>query len=125
MFNAVQGLDVFGHTLGWHQNQNANYLKSYAGLIAISGEKLANPGFEGGLTTWNIWNTGNPTGTSTITAGSGASEVRTGTGSMKVVNPSGYPGNQWRVQQAICDQLLCKSCNRRRFHQAFNAGPKL
>lgn len=100
MFNAVQGLDVFGHTLGWHQNQNANYLKSYAGLIAISGERLANPGFESGLSTWGIWNTGNPTGTSTITAGSGASEVRTGTGSMKVVNPIGYAGNQWRVQVA-------------------------
>jgi len=52
------------------------------------------------LTNWNVWNTGNPSGTSTISAGSGATEVRTGTGSMKVVNPTGYPGSQWRVQVA-------------------------
>ena len=100
MLNAVSGLDVFGHTLGWHQNQNANYLKSYAGLIAISSEWLTNPGFESGLNTWGVWNTGNPTGTSTITATTAAGEFRSGTGAMKVVNPSGYPGNQWRVQVA-------------------------
>lgn len=100
MMNAVSGMEVFGHTLGWHQNQNASYLKNYAGLIAISAEMLTNPGFEGGLSTWSVWNTGNPAGTSTISAGSGANEVRTGSGSMKVVNPTGYPGNQWRVQVA-------------------------
>lgn len=100
MINAAGGLEIFGHTLGWHQNQNAAYLKQYAGLIAISGEMLTNPGFEGGLSNWSIWNTGNPAGTSTISAGSGAAEVRTGTGSMKVVNPVGYPGSQWRVQVA-------------------------
>lgn len=100
MINAAGGVEIFGHTLGWHQNQNANYLKQYAGLVAISSEMLTNAGFEGGLGNWNIWNTGNPTGTSTVTAGSGATEVRTGTGSMKVVNPTGYPGSQWRVQVA-------------------------
>lgn len=100
MINAAGSVEIFGHTLGWHQNQNANYLKQYAGLVAISGEMLTNAGFEGGLSNWNIWNTGNPSGTSTISAGSGATEVRTGTGSMKVVNPTGYPGSQWRVQVA-------------------------
>ncbi|HYE54460.1 MAG TPA: endo-1,4-beta-xylanase, partial [Chitinophagaceae bacterium] len=100
MINKLGGIEVFGHTLGWHQNQNANYLKQYAGLVAISGEKLTNPGFEGGLANWSVWNTGNPAGTSTISAGSGPDEVRTGTGSMKVVNPVGYPGSQWRVQVA-------------------------
>lgn len=100
MINAASGVDIFGHTLGWHQNQNANYLKQYAGLVAISGEMLTNPGFEGGLTNWSVWNTGNPTGTSTVGAGSGATEVRTGSGSLKVVNPTGYPGSQWRVQVA-------------------------
>jgi endo-1,4-beta-xylanase len=100
MMNAMTGVEVFGHTLGWHQNQNAGFLKNFAGLIGISAEFLTNAGFENGLSTWNIWNTGNPSGTSTITAGSGATEVRTGSGSMKVVNPTGYPGNQWRVQVA-------------------------
>lgn len=100
MLAAMAGVEVFGHTLGWHQNQNAGFLKNYAGLIGISGENLPNPGFESGLTSWSIWNTGNPSGTSTISAGSGATEVRTGAGSMKVVNPVGYPGSQWRVQVA-------------------------
>jgi endo-1,4-beta-xylanase len=100
MINAAGSMEVFGHTLGWHQNQNAAYLKQYAGLIQVSSEMLPNAGFESGLSTWGVWNTGNPSGTSTITAGSGASEVRTGSGSMKVVNPTGYPGSQWRVQVA-------------------------
>lgn len=100
MLNAMNGVEVFGHTLGWHQNQNAGFLKNYAGLLGMSAEFLTNPGFESGLSTWSIWNTGNPAGTSTITEGSGAAEVRSGSGSMKVVNPTGYPGNQWRVQVA-------------------------
>jgi len=28
------GLKIYGHTLGWHANQNATYLKSYAGITA-------------------------------------------------------------------------------------------
>jgi endo-1,4-beta-xylanase len=96
---ASSGLQIFGHTLGWHQNQNANYLKNFAGIVLPSAtELLGNPGFETGLTGWSVFNSGNPAGTSSITAGSGATEVRTGSGSMKVVNPIGYPGSQWRVQ---------------------------
>lgn len=100
LVTAAGDLKVFGHTLGWHQNQNATYLKNYAGLILPSSEMLTNPGFENGLTNWSVFNTGDPAGTATVTAGSGATEVRTGSGSMKVVNPSAYPGNQWRVQVA-------------------------
>lgn len=96
---AVGNLDIFGHTLGWHQNQNATYLKNFAGIVLPSAtELLNNPGFENGLSGWSTFNSGNPAGTSQITAGSGANEVRTGSGSMKVVNPTGYPGSQWRVQ---------------------------
>ena len=99
MVAAVGAMDIFGHTLLWHQNQNATYLKSYAGITLPAATELAtNPGFESGLSGWSVFNSGNPTGTSTISATSVAGEVRTGTGAMKVVNPVGYPGNQWRVQ---------------------------
>ena len=98
---ASGNLEIFGHTLGWHQNQNATFLKNFAGItVPAATELLGNPGFETGLTGWSTFNTGNPAGSATVTAGSGANEVRTGTGSMKVVNPTAYPGNQWRVQVA-------------------------
>lgn len=97
--------DVFGHTLAWHANQNAGYLKTFAGIVVPAAEELvANGGFEQGTGTtfsnWSVFNTGNPAGTSTVTTGSGTNEVRSGTRSMKVINPIGYPGSQWRVQVA-------------------------
>lgn len=99
MVGAVGSMGVFGHTLMWHQNQNAGYVKSFAGItLPATAELATNPGFESGLTGWSVFNTGNPAGTSTISATSVASEIRTGTGAMKVVNPVGYPGSQWRVQ---------------------------
>lgn len=93
------GLEIFGHTLVWHQNQNASYLSS---LTAGSSEpevvNLANNGgFENGLTGWSTYNAQNG---ATVTAGSGANEVRTGNGSMKIVNPQDNPGGHWRVQIA-------------------------
>jgi endo-1,4-beta-xylanase len=99
LVTASGSLNIFGHTLGWHQNQNATYLKNFAGITIPAATELAtNPGFESGLNGWSVFNSGNPAGTATITAGSGTSEVRTGTGSMKVVNPTAYAGSQWRVQ---------------------------
>ncbi|RYY98813.1 MAG: hypothetical protein EOO11_06925, partial [Chitinophagaceae bacterium] len=102
MVNALgSGVGIFGHTLGWHSNQNAAYLKNYSGLLASLGaEQLSNPGFESALTSWGVWNTGDPAGTSSITANTDPANVRGGSGSAKVHNPSGYPGNQWRVQLA-------------------------
>jgi len=106
MLNALgNDIAVYGHTLGWHQNQNASYLKSFAGIVVpAAAELVANGGFEAGsgntFTNWSVFNTGNPAGTSTISAGAGPNEVRTGSRSMKVVNPVGYPGSQWRVQVA-------------------------
>jgi endo-1,4-beta-xylanase len=102
---ASNGMQIFGHTLGWHQNQNATYLKNFAGIVVpAAAELIANGGFEDGgaanFTNWANYNTGNPAGTSQITVGAGANEVRTGTRSMKVHNPIGYPGSQWRVQVA-------------------------
>lgn len=96
---ASGSLAIFGHTLGWHENQNASYLKNFAGIIVPAAAELAsNPGFESGLSGWSAFNTGNPAGNATITAGSGAAEVHAGNGSMKVINPTAYPGSQWRVQ---------------------------
>jgi endo-1,4-beta-xylanase len=98
---AVGPMDIFGHTLNWHANNNATYLKNYAGItVPAATENLSNPGFESGLTGWSVFNSGNPAGTSTITTTTAAGEVRTGTTAMKVVNPIGYPGSQWRVQVA-------------------------
>lgn len=61
---------------------------------AVSSQLVANGGFENGLTGWT---TLNATG-ATITANTVAAEAHSGTGSMKVVNPTAQPGNQWRVQ---------------------------
>jgi endo-1,4-beta-xylanase len=92
---AAGTMDIFGHTLGWHQNQNATYLKTFAGIVLPAATELAtNPGFESGLTGWPIFNL---TG-ATITATNVSGEVRTGTSAMKVVNPTAQTGNQWKVQ---------------------------
>ncbi|GAB2835002.1 endo-1,4-beta-xylanase [Ferruginibacter profundus] len=93
---AVGTLDIFGHTLGWHSQQNATYLKSYSGLVVPAAAELAtNPGFEvGGLSGWSIFNTNG----ATIAASSAAGDARTGTTCMKVINPTAQTGNQWKVQ---------------------------
>lgn len=99
MVDMFNGTTIWGHTLLWHQNQNATYLKNYAGIVVPASAELAtNPGFESGLTGWSVFNSGNPAGTSTITATNVSGEVHGGQGAMKVVNPVGYPGSQWRVQ---------------------------
>lgn len=97
----ARGLKIFGHTLGWHQNQNATYLKNFAGIVVPAATELSiNGGFESGTTNLANWSTYNAQNGATVTVGSGATEVRTGTRSMKVVNPVANPGNQWRVQVA-------------------------
>jgi endo-1,4-beta-xylanase len=99
-------LEIFGHALGWHESQNAFYLKKYSGLLGSTGqgpELVSDGGFEqangaGQLTNWAVYNSGNPSGTATISA-SGA-QVRTDASAMKVVNPVAYGNDQWRVQIA-------------------------
>ncbi|WP_139920918.1 T9SS type A sorting domain-containing protein [Hymenobacter sp. DG01] len=61
---------------------------------SVGSQLVSNGGFENGLTGWTTLNT---TG-ATITANTVATEAHSGTGSMKVVNPTAQPGNQWRVQ---------------------------
>jgi endo-1,4-beta-xylanase len=96
---ATAGLQVHGHTLVWYQQQNANYLKSIAGGVGNGGPSVpnlisTNPGFESGLTGWSVFNTSG----GTITAGTTAATVHTGSGSMVVVNPTANAGSQWKVQ---------------------------
>jgi endo-1,4-beta-xylanase len=104
MMGKSAGLSVFGHTLGWHQNQNAGYLNRFAGLVSTDGpELLTDPGFEqlnppDQLARFYTYNSGNPAGISSIT--SSTAETHSGTRAMKVVNPVGYGGDQWRVQVA-------------------------
>jgi endo-1,4-beta-xylanase len=102
MVNACNGLEIFGHTLGWHENQNATYLNNFAGVVAGTGPDLLNNGnFEtGSLNGWATYNNGVAPNNATISAGSGTGEVRNGAKSMKVINPVAYGGDQWRVQVA-------------------------
>ncbi|MGC8751774.1 endo-1,4-beta-xylanase [Hydrotalea sp.] len=96
------GLQIYGHTLGWHQNQNATYLKNYAGItIPAATELLANPGFElGAATTFSNWSTYNAANGATISVTTTPSQVHSGTRAMMVVNPVANPGSQWKVQVA-------------------------
>ncbi|RYY11604.1 MAG: hypothetical protein EOO36_18755, partial [Cytophagaceae bacterium] len=65
------------------------------GAFQQVGNQLAtNPGFENGLTGWT---TVNATG-ATISANTVATDAHSGSGSLKVVNPTARPGNQWQVQ---------------------------
>lgn len=83
---ANNGLQVFGHTLVWHSQQNSTYLNS---LIApqpttpVFTNVLVNGGFESGSgNTFSNWSTYN--GAASFSAGSGTNEVRTGNRSLKV-----------------------------------------
>jgi len=92
---SVGSMDIFGHVLGWHSQQNTTYIKDSAGLTVQAATELAtNPGFESGLTGWSVFNT---TGGS-VAASTAAGDARTGTTCMKVVNPTAQTGNQWKVQ---------------------------
>lgn len=98
-------MQIHGHVLAWHSQAQGAYYRSILNSATLSPNNLApNAGFETGDATsfgsFTILNTGNPAGNATITVGSGAAEVRTGTRAMKVVNPTAYPTEQWRVQVA-------------------------
>ena len=92
------GLEVFGHTLVWHQNQNATYLNSLSATPTVSGPNiLVNGDFEAGtgdnFTNWSKFNGG-----TAITAGAGSGEVRSGSRSLKAEVTAA--GSQWSVQLA-------------------------
>ncbi|WP_069658943.1 endo-1,4-beta-xylanase [Arcticibacter eurypsychrophilus] len=97
---ATNNLQVFGHTLVWHSQQNSTYLNSLiaAQVVApVLTNVLANGGFEAGsgslFTNWSSYNGG-----TSFSAGSGASEVRTGSRSLKVIVAA--DGQAYSVQLA-------------------------
>lgn len=99
----ASNIQVHGHVLAWHSQTRGDHYRSVLTAAGPSGTNLVqNPGFEDGdatsFTNYSVLNTGNPAGTATISVGSGAGEVRNGTRSMKVVNPTAYTTDQWRVQ---------------------------
>ncbi|MDO7851617.1 glucuronyl esterase domain-containing protein [Hymenobacter convexus] len=61
---------------------------------AVSSQLLTNNGFESGLTGWTTLNANG----ATISANTVAAEIHSGSGAMKVVNPTAQTGNQWKVQ---------------------------
>jgi endo-1,4-beta-xylanase len=93
------GLQVFGHTLAWHQNQNAVYMSTITG--GGSGPApvnlLLNGTFEAGnatsFTNWSAFNGG-----ASISAATAAAEVHGGTRSLKVLVAAS--GNPWSIQLA-------------------------
>lgn len=98
-------IQIHGHVLAWHAQAQGNYYRSILNAASPGATNLVqNAGFENGDATgflnFTVFNSGNPAGTATITAGSGAAEVHAGTRSLKVVNPVAYNTEHWRVQVA-------------------------
>ena len=89
------GLTVYGHTLVWHQNQNASYLNSLIAPTVIPGlsgtNLLTNGDFENGSTGWGSWGGGK----SSVAI---ATDVKLGgTQSLKIVT-NASSANAWDVQ---------------------------
>ncbi|MBD1432970.1 endo-1,4-beta-xylanase [Sphingobacterium sp. DN00404] len=95
------GLDIYGHTLVWHQNQNATWLKTVVAppVTEFFGPNLVvNPTFETDLTGWTQLNP-NPAGGCGAIHQRVASGGRNGTAGLQVgtcaaITDAGY----WRVQ---------------------------
>ncbi len=105
MVTAAQaaGIQIHGHVLAWHSQARGDYYRSLLHVAAPSGTNLVqNPGFESGdatsLTHYSVLNSGSPAGSATITVTTNANELRSGNRALKVVNPTAYNNEQWRVQ---------------------------
>lgn len=99
LITALNGMTVFGHTLAWHQNQNATYLNNRVGQSNnIAGEELLSDGtFEdGNATEWEIWN--NADDAALVEVINNPTYVSQGSYALKIVNP--VNGNPWNVQLA-------------------------
>lgn len=96
----TNGLNVYGHTLVWHNQQNVVYLNSLIAPVTtapVTTNLLANGTFEAGsstgFTNWSAYN-----GASSITVGTAANEVHSGTRSFKATVAAA--GNAYAVQLA-------------------------
>jgi endo-1,4-beta-xylanase len=98
-------LQIHGHVLAWHSQSQGAYYRSILNTASPSAVNLAlNPGFENGdassFTNFSVFNSGNPAGSATISVGSGCSRSTHRNPLLKVVNPTAYNTEQWRVQVA-------------------------
>lgn len=93
------GLQVYGHTLCWYQQQNTSYLNGITGgggsssapnLIANGGFEIAGSGKP--FANWSVLNASN----GTFSTGAGASNVHTGSSSMVATTVAG--GNNYNTQ---------------------------
>lgn len=87
------GLDVYGHTLVWHQNNNGTYLRSLTGTTGSN--LILNPGFENDFTNWftQVSTTAPTSGTITISN----SGVQSGSKAAKIEVNSPGP-NAYSIQ---------------------------
>jgi len=104
LFNAAttNNLKVYGHTLGWHQQQTTAYLNSLVSPTTVLPTQLLPQGsadFENGLDSWTRLNPGSSNTTVTISADNNSTDAHTGNGCMEVVNPTAF-SNSWNVQVA-------------------------
>jgi Beta-1,4-xylanase len=97
------GIGIYGHTLVWHQNQNAAYLKKVAAppVTEFYGPNLIQKGdFEGDDDPysygWNSW--GNSSSREHIKTG--GDNAHTGNGSIKFTNPT-ENANAWGAQLEV------------------------
>lgn len=93
----TNNVDIFGHTLAWHSNQNASYLKSLVsgGSSSSGGENMITNGtFEADASGWSIYN-GDKTQSLHC---SELAYVRTGNGCMQMIATANSPTNQWKDQ---------------------------
>lgn len=92
---AESGLTVYGHTLVWHQNQNASYLNGLIASTVIPGSSgtnlLTNGDFESGITGWGSWGGGK------VSADISSTTKLDGVNSLKVVT-SATSTQAWSVQ---------------------------
>ena len=91
------GLSTFGHTLVWHQNQNAAYLNNLIAATIIPGQAgtnmISNGDFEAAtLDPWGGWGNGSTREVSADGGGLGGSGY-----SMVLTNPTA--ANLWNAQQ--------------------------
>ncbi|RKD92366.1 glycosyl hydrolase family 10 [Mangrovibacterium diazotrophicum] len=91
------GLSTFGHTLVWHQNQNAAYLNNLIAATIIPGQAgtniISNGDFEAGtLDPWGGWGNGSTREVSASGGGLGGSGY-----AMVLTNPTA--ANLWSAQQ--------------------------
>ncbi len=103
---SAAGLTVYGHTLLWHQNQNASYLNSLIAPTVIPGSAGSNSldltGLKNGsLSGWGAWNSGEGI---TIENGSGLADGQ----AVKLISSSSS-SDPWSLQLQTPDIIVDSS----------------